>query len=131
MFVKMMTCQIKEGMGDTFSTGQRYWSELKDCGGFKAQYGGWSKEKDDVANIIGFWENDYYYQKFMDGQHDLIYEKTDQKGTIASIEVEVMERVIEDIEKFASSWLSSEQSDIQEHWSVTPYKKEEYIYDEQ
>ncbi len=119
----MITCEVKEGMREAFSTGQRCWSDLKDSAGFVAQYGGWSKEKRDLANIIGFWENYSYYEQFMEDKHDQIYEKTGQKGTIASIEVELYERVIEDVEEYKSAWLSSVQSEIQEKWSVTSNKK--------
>ncbi|MCA0173251.1 DUF4937 domain-containing protein [Bacillus sp. RAR_GA_16] len=116
MLIKKVVCHVKEEMRETFSSGQERWSGLYDCKGFVAQYGGWSDEN--IAMIIGFWKNRQSYARFMNEHHDTIYLKTNQRECIKSIEVQVEEMNVTEINTFAAKWLNEQNSEINRKWTI-------------
>ena len=117
MLIKKVICHVKDGMDQTFSTGQERWADLRECKGFIAQYGGWSK--DNVANIIAFWNDYHSYDHFMNHDHDVIYKRTNQKESIESINVQVEDINVRDIYQFATEWLNHVDSVVYEKWIIT------------
>ena len=117
MLIKKVTCTVKEGMRQPFSEGQERWGDLRECKGFIAQYGGWSKGN--VANIIAFWDDAHSYHHFMNQAHDVIYNKTNQKESMGSINVQIEEMNVQDIDQFARKWLHYEDSVANEKWIMT------------
>jgi hypothetical protein len=116
MIIKKVICHVKDGMDQTFSTGQERWADLRECKGFIAQYGGWSK--DNVANIIAFWNDYQSYDNFKNLDHDLIYKRTNQKESIESINVRVEDINVRDIYQFATEWLNHVDSVVNEKWTL-------------
>ena len=110
-------------MKETFSNGQERWHRLCDCKGFVGQFGGWSEGN--VAMIIGFWRNRQSYARFMNEEHDAIYMKTNQRDCIESIEVQVEEVNVRDINNYVTKWLNEQNSEINRKWTITTDNLEE------
>ncbi len=123
MLIKKVICHVKEEMRETFSSGQERWHGLCDCKGFVAQYGGWSEEN--VAMIVGFWKNRQSYAQFMNEEHDVIYMKTNQRDCIESIEAQVEDVDVRDINNYATNWLNEQKSAINIKWTITTDNLEE------
>ncbi|WP_273853738.1 DUF4937 domain-containing protein [Guptibacillus spartinae] len=117
MLIKKVVCHVKEEMKETFLNGQERWSDLCDCKGFVAQFGGWSDEN--VAMIIGFWKNYQSYVRFMNEEHDAIYMKSNQRDCIKSINIQVEEIDVREINNYASKWLNERNGEIHSQWTVT------------
>ncbi|WP_347551949.1 DUF4937 domain-containing protein [Pseudalkalibacillus hwajinpoensis] len=109
---------MNEHVKDAFSIGQERWIVIKNSPGFVAQYCGWSTGNGCIAHIIGFWNDRKAYNQFMHANHDAIYEKTGQSGTIESIHVEVVEVEVVHSEEFAKAWLLSKHSVFLEKWTI-------------
>ncbi|WLR58681.1 DUF4937 domain-containing protein [Guptibacillus hwajinpoensis] len=116
MLIKKIVCNVREGQEATFSRGQERWIELRNDEGFIAQYGGWSEGN--VAIIIGFWKSTQSYNRFMNDDHDAIYLKTNQQGSIGSIDVQLEETDVRDIEQYSKSWMLEQHSKINEQWTI-------------
>ena len=116
MLIKKIICKVREGQEATFSSGQEYWIELRNYEGFIAQYGGWAEEN--VAIIIGFWESTQSYNRFMNDGHDAIYLKTNQHGSMESIDVQLEEIDVRVIEQYAKNWMLEQHSKINEQWTI-------------
>jgi Domain of unknown function (DUF4937 len=116
MIIKKVICHVKDGMDQTLSARQERWAALRECKGFIARYAGWSK--DNVANIIAFWNDYQSYVHFMNLDHDLIYKRTNQKESIESIKVQVEDINVRDIYQFATEWLNHVDSVVNEKWTL-------------
>ncbi len=125
MVIKKIVCNVREGQEATFSRGQERWIELRNDEGFIAQYGGWTEEN--MAIIIGFWKSTQSYNHFMNDDHDAIYLKTNQQGSIESIDVQLEETDVRDIEQYAKSWMLEQYSKVNERWTITTENLEELI----
>lgn len=106
MLIKWIKCQVDEKSKLPFSDGQERWSKLKKSKGFLGQIGGWDKNKALEAGIISFWKDSYSYNKFMENQHDDIFENSNQRNTYQNISVKIYEKMFDisstDITRFLS-----------------------------
>lgn len=87
MLVKWIRCTVVDRQG--FERGQRKWAGLLDEPGFRAQSGGWSRGRPDVAHVFAFWENRVFYDAFMAREHDRL--AASQSGTYKDIQVKLFE----------------------------------------
>lgn len=86
VIVKLIIVEVISELREQFSLGQRAWGALSDLHGFRGQIGGWSDRDANRAVIIGLWEDQRSYGRFMLDTHDSVFETNGQKGTFASIE---------------------------------------------
>lgn len=93
MFIKRISCRVKEDQTDVFSKSQEQWQSVNTIKGFLGQLGGWSIKNEFTACIFSFWENKDAYTYFMDNVHDGIFFNTNQSSTYLSIDVELFEEV--------------------------------------
>ncbi|KDQ69911.1 YdbC family protein [Streptomyces halstedii] len=87
MLVKWMRCTVVDRRG--FERGQRKWAELLGEPGFRAQSGGWSRARPDVAHVFAFWQNRVFYDSFMARGHERL--AADQSGTYTDPQVKLFE----------------------------------------
>ncbi|MBW1595516.1 YdbC family protein [Streptomyces sp. JJ38] len=71
MLVKWMRCTVVDRRG--FERGQRKWAGLLGEPGFRGQGGGWSRTRDAVVHLFGFWESRAFYDSFMARSHDRLH----------------------------------------------------------
>ena len=89
MLVKWIHCHVEEHYKGQFSAAQEKWCELEQVPGFLMQLGGWNEADSNEACTLSLWENEQAYAHFMKEVHDVIYEKSRQKGTYGQISVSV------------------------------------------
>lgn len=87
MIIKKIACKVKENQKEIFYEHQKQWKSLSKVKGFLGQIGGWSIKQPLTACIYSFWENQTYYQKFMEEQHDQIFVNSGQEITYEAIDV--------------------------------------------
>ncbi|HEV7624999.1 MAG TPA: YdbC family protein, partial [Streptomyces sp.] len=87
MLVKWMRCTVVDRRG--FERGQRKWAGLLGEPGFRGQGGGWSRARDGVAHLFGFWESRAFYDSFMARSHDRLHAA--QVGTYKDMRVRLFE----------------------------------------
>ncbi|MFE7748437.1 YdbC family protein [Streptomyces sp. NPDC057428] len=87
MLVKWIRCTVVDRQG--FERGQRKWAGLLGEPGFRAQGGGWSRGRPDVAHVFAFWENRVFYDAFMAREHDRL--AAAQSGTYKDMQVGLFE----------------------------------------
>lgn len=83
MLVKWIRCDVTDRAG--FDRGQRKWAGLVGEPGFRAQAGGWSRERPGQAHVFGFWESRAFYDSFMARSHDRL--AAAQAGTCKDMRV--------------------------------------------
>ncbi|MCX2969543.1 YdbC family protein [Streptomyces sp. TRM70308] len=71
MLVKWMRCTVVDRRA--FERGQRKWAGLLGEPGFRGQGGGWSRSRNAVAHLFGFWESRAFYDSFMARSHDRLH----------------------------------------------------------
>ncbi|MEV6107194.1 YdbC family protein [Streptomyces sp. NPDC051940] len=89
MLVKWMRCTVVDRRG--FERAQRKWAGLLGEPGFRGQGGGWSRSREGVAHVFGFWESRALYDSFMARSHDRL--AAAQVGTYRDLRVRLFERV--------------------------------------
>ncbi|CAM5729163.1 hypothetical protein SALBM217S_05987 [Streptomyces griseoloalbus] len=87
MLVKWIRCTVVDRRG--FERGQRKWAGLLGEPGFRAQGGGWSRGRQDVAHIFSFWESRAFYDSFMARSHDRL--AASQAGTFTNAQVRLFD----------------------------------------
>ena len=87
MFIKNIICDVDPNLKNAFSIAQSKWNDLKNCNGFMAQFGGWNSKNKHQAFITSVWENEEFYNNFMNNTHDLIVKNSNQNKTYISIKV--------------------------------------------
>ncbi|MEV0847109.1 YdbC family protein [Streptomyces sp. NPDC049954] len=83
MLVKWIRCEVTDRQ--RFDQGQRKWAGLVGEPGFRAQAGGWSRERPGQAHVFGFWESRAFYDSFMARSHERL--AAAQSGTFKDTEV--------------------------------------------
>jgi hypothetical protein len=91
VLVKWMRCTVTDRRG--FERGQRKWAGLLGEPGFRGQGGGWSRARQGVAHIFGFWESRALYDSFMARSHDRL--AAGQSGTYTDMRVRLFTSVLE------------------------------------
>lgn len=92
MYIKWIVCQVATNEKDNFSTAQEKWVNLLDSKGFIAQFGGWNISKPNEAFILSIWKSKKDLDHFMEYEHDLIYQKIQQKNTYNAISIKFFKR---------------------------------------
>lgn len=87
VLVKWMRCTVVDRRG--FERGQRKWAGLLGEPGFRGQGGGWSRAREGVAHLFGFWESRAFYDSFMARSHDRLHAA--QLGTYKDMRVRLFE----------------------------------------
>ncbi|TDC27840.1 DUF4937 domain-containing protein [Streptomyces sp. 8K308] len=87
MLVRWMRCTVVDKVG--FERGQRKWAGLLGEPGFRAQGGGWSRGRQGVVHLFGFWESRAFYDSFMARSHDRL--AASQAGTYQDMRVRLFE----------------------------------------
>ncbi len=87
VLVKWMRCTVVDRPG--FERGQRKWAGLLGEPGFRGQGGGWSRAREGVAHVFGFWESRAFYDSFMARSHDRLHAA--QVGTYKDLQVRLFE----------------------------------------
>ncbi|MFR9724573.1 YdbC family protein [Streptomyces sp. MS19] len=87
MLVKWMRCTVTDRVG--FERGQRKWAGLLGEPGFRAQGGGWSRTREGVVHLFGFWESRAFYDSFMARSHDRLAQA--QSGTYQDMRVRLFQ----------------------------------------
>ncbi|MFC7218613.1 YdbC family protein [Streptomyces polyrhachis] len=88
MLVKWMRCTVVDRRG--FERAQRKWAGLLGEPGFRGQGGGWSRSREGVAHVFGFWETRALYDSFMARSHDRL--AAAQTGTYRDPRIRLFER---------------------------------------
>lgn len=88
MLIKSIRCQVDNQKKDLFSEGQTQWEPLGYMKGFLGQLGGWCEKEPNTAWILAFWENQSFYQQFMEEEHDRIFLDSGQGNTYDAITVD-------------------------------------------
>ncbi|WP_226678228.1 YdbC family protein [Mesobacillus jeotgali] len=88
MLIKSIRCQVDEQKKGLFSEGQTQWGPLGHMKGFLGQMGGWCEKEPNTAWILAFWENQSFYQQFMEEEHDRIFLDSGQGKTYDAISVD-------------------------------------------
>jgi hypothetical protein len=83
VLVKWMRCTVVDRVG--FERGQRKWAGLLGEPGFRGQGGGWSRTRQGVVHLFGFWESRAFYHSFMARSHDRL--AASQAGTYRDMRV--------------------------------------------
>jgi len=91
MLLKWIICVVPEEERPNFSRAQKHWSALADLDGFCGQIGGWGINDPMEACILGLWEHEDSYQKFMSEAHDSIAEASGQTEMYDSIAITMFE----------------------------------------
>ncbi len=91
MLLKWIICVVPEPARPDFSRAQEHWSALADLDGFCGQIGGWGKNDPMEACILGLWENEDSYLRFMSEAHDSIAEASGQAEMYDSITITLFE----------------------------------------
>lgn len=97
MLIKIIRCTTSETKKQLFSEAQTRWRKISDVKGFVAQFGGWNQNNPLEAVILGCWEDEAAYRRFMRDAHDEIYQYTSQTGTFDAIQVALTVCVREDL----------------------------------
>ncbi len=87
VLVKWIRCTVVDRRG--FERGQRKWAGLLGEPGFRAQGGGWSRGRQDVAHVFSFWESRAFYDSFMARSHDRL--ASSQAGTFKNAQVRLFD----------------------------------------
>ncbi|OEV04711.1 YdbC family protein [Streptomyces oceani] len=87
MLVKWMRCTVVDRRG--FERAQRKWAGLLGEPGFRGQGGGWSRSREGVVHLFGFWESQAFYDSFMARSHDRLHAA--QVGTYRDMRVRLFE----------------------------------------
>ena len=87
VLVKWMRCTVVDRPG--FARAQRKWAGLLGEPGFRGQGGGWSRTRDGVAHLFGFWDSRAFYDSFMARSHDRLH--ASQAGTYKDAQVRLFE----------------------------------------
>lgn len=91
MLLKWIICVVPEEDRPNFSRAQEHWSALESLEGFCGQIGGWGINDPMEACILGLWEHEDSYQKFMSEAHDSIAEASGQAEMYDSIAITMFE----------------------------------------
>ncbi len=91
MLLKWIICVVPEEERPNFSRAQEHWSALAGLEGFCGQIGGWGINNPMEACILGLWEHETSYQKFMSEAHDSIAEESGQAEMYDSIAITMFE----------------------------------------
>lgn len=91
MLLKWIICVVPEEERDAFSLAQQHWSALADLEGFRGQIGGWGINDPMEACILGLWDNEDSYQRFMSEAHDSIADSSGQVDMYDSIAITLFE----------------------------------------
>lgn len=108
MFGKWIVCEVRENLKEEFSAAQQKWDAVKKCKGFITQLGGWDSESG-KACILGIWEDENYYNNFMNSLHDIITEENKQEKTYEKISVNLLRSIFE-MPGYETSFLKSFKS---------------------
>ncbi|MQY15352.1 hypothetical protein SRB5_55310 [Streptomyces sp. RB5] len=84
-----MRCTVVDRRG--FERAQRKWAGLLGEPGFRGQGGGWSRSREGVAHVFGFWESRALYDSFMARSHDRL--AAAQIGTYRDLRVRLFEKM--------------------------------------
>ncbi len=87
MLLKWIVCTTSKEMQPTFSAAQEQWVVLKGLQGFLGQVGGWNSKNPLQAGILSCWQDEKSYRRFMQYEHDRIYQQSDQGKTYLSISI--------------------------------------------
>lgn len=87
VLVKWMRCTVVDRPG--FVRAQRKWAGLLGEPGFRGQGGGWSRSREGVVHLFGFWESRAFYDSFMARSHDRLHAA--QVGTYKEMQVRLFE----------------------------------------
>jgi heme-degrading monooxygenase HmoA len=93
--LKYILCRTASDDKPAFSAGQEHWSQLSGFPGFCGQAGGWAIHDQDLAVILGMWEDSESIDRFMAELHDQCFDHSGQRNLIREIEVTAWSRVIE------------------------------------
>ncbi len=94
--LKLIQCKPAGQNKRPFSEAQAKWRPLQNINGLIRQWGGWREsENGPEAVIMALWKTKRDYLQFMEREHDLIYERTSQKGTFESSNIELIENPID------------------------------------
>jgi len=107
MLIKLIRCNVKLGMRESFSKAQTAWSAISNCSGFHGQFGGWNVLKDEAV-VLGIWNNQLSLEHFMRHTHDRITERNRQSTTYCRCDVSTLN----------VEWLISDQeTDVDKHFN--------------
>jgi heme-degrading monooxygenase HmoA len=92
MIGKWIACRTAPETREAFAAGQLAWNVVAGQPGFRGQCGGFAG---DDAFVLALWETDPAYRAFMDDVHDGIAAASGQANTYSSIEVDLLDRVLD------------------------------------
>jgi quinol monooxygenase YgiN len=94
MLLKWIVCSTSKEMQAAFSITQEQWAALKGLQGFLGQIGGWNSKNPLQAGILSCWQDEKSYQRFMQYEHDRIYQQSDQGKTYLSISIALYKDIL-------------------------------------
>jgi hypothetical protein len=89
MLIKWIHCITQDPI--SFAKAQAKWKSLQGCNGFLGQFGGFSVENQEDAYIIGIWKDSSSYERFMNVEHDRIFEGSKQAHTYSHLKTLLFE----------------------------------------
>lgn len=106
MLIKWIKCEVDDSNKSLFADAQERWGRLRKIDGFLGQIGGWDLNRPIEACILACWQDFAAYKRFMEFQHDEIYENSNQKNTFRNISVALYEKMFDLSEMDLTSFLS-------------------------
>ncbi|GAA2625555.1 YdbC family protein [Streptomyces axinellae] len=122
MLVKWVRCTVVDRPG--FARAQRKWAGLPGEPGFRGQGGGWSRTRDGVVHLFGFWDSRAFYDSFMARSHDRLH--ASQVGTYKNAQVRLFEYRFDVKTGFRPVFTDADLLRVA-HCRVRPDRAEHYI----